>query len=249
MAIGDAANIQARLLRQMPPWFSSGNSIAAAVMSGGASVLALIYGMWVYVVAQTRLATCSGGFLDLFAQDYFGTTLVRRDGQTDAAFKLRIQALLLSEKGTRRGMVKALTILTGNPPKIWEPTTPSDNGGYRTPCMGYGVAGAYASIALGAQCLITANLGTTQAPSNLSGYRTAPAGYSSAGTAYAAASSIGQIAGGITAQDVIDTINLIRPAGVACWVNITNGIVYLASSLGTEDGLSLLTENGSLIYL
>ena len=219
MATGDTSDIKARLLRQLPPWFGNANTVAAALMAGAAAVLTLVYGMWTYVVAQMRLTTCTGGFLDLFAQDYFGANLLRRPGQSDAAFRTRIQALLFTEKGTRRGMVKALTILTGRAPSIWEPTTPGDNGGYSTGCMGYGVAGAYASITLGAQCLITAYRPTGTTTGNLAGYRTTPAGYSRPSTGYG---SLASNSSGITDQDILDTINAVRPAGVACWVNISN---------------------------
>lgn len=217
MATGSQSDILGRLLGRLPPWFSSANAAVSAIMAGAAAALVQIYNMWVYLVAQTRLATCSGGFLDLFAQDHFGSTLVRRPGQSDAALRARISALLFAERGTRRGMTRALTVLTGRAPIIVEMTAPGDTGGYSTNSIGYSTAGRYASVRLTAQFLITAFRPNSM--NNLPGYRTSPAGYSSPGSGYGSLSLTG---GGITDQDIIDTINAVRPAGVTAWVNISN---------------------------
>lgn len=219
MATGDQSNMLTRLMRQMPPWFSSASTVINAVLAGAAGALTTIYGLWAYLVAQTRLATCSGGFLDMFAQDYFGATLVRRQGQSDAALRARISALLFAEKNTRNGMIKALTILTGHAPVIREAMIPSDTGGYRVAGFGYRAAGAYGSMRMGAQCLITVYRPTGIISRNLPGYRTGPAGYRAAGSAYGTMSGR---ATGITDQDILDTINAVKPAGVICWVNIAN---------------------------
>ena len=218
MATGDKIDIATRLMSRMPPWFSSASAGVAAIFAGVASSFAQIYAMLAFVVAQMRMATTSGGFLDMFATDYFGTYVVRRIAQTDAAFLARIKALFFLQRNTRPGMIAALTILTGNAPKILELTNPGDTGGYRTSVLFYGAAGAYGSALAPGQMFLTAYRPYGVSGAFIPGYRTAPAGYRAAGNYY------GNVGGngGVLDQDILDTINAVRPAGVTVWSRILN---------------------------
>jgi len=74
--------------------------------------------------------------------------LPRNPGEPDTAFRTRIQARIFLEKGTRNGMIKALTLLTGRAPKIFEPARPLDTGAYNAGILAYGAAGGYGSLQL-----------------------------------------------------------------------------------------------------
>ena len=218
MATGDQTDISTRLMARMPPWFSAASAAVTAIFAGVSAAFAQIYAMLSFVVAQMRLGTTSGGFLDMFAADYFGSYIVRRVSQNDAALLARIKALFFMKRNTRAGMIAALTTLTGRAPKIIELMNPGDTGGYRTTGLFYGSAGCYGSLVSPGQVLMVAYRASSGVSANLPGLRTAPAGYRSAGTYY------GNLGGGsnVTDQDILDTINAVRPAGTTAWVRLSN---------------------------
>ena len=178
-------------------WFGSATPVLDAVLSGIAAALAGVYTLAAYARLQTRISTATDGFLDLISQDFFGGTLPRRMRESDAAFRARILAELLAEKGTRRGMIRALTALTGRAPIIFEPARPADTGGYNVGGCGYGVAGGYGSTRLPTQAFVIAYRPLGQGIPNLGGYGSSPwAGTASGGQlAYA---SLSQVQGAVT---------------------------------------------------
>ena len=62
------------------------------VLSGLAAGWAWLYGLLGFVMAQTRIATATGVWLDMIARDCFGTRLSRRGAQADDAFRARSSA-------------------------------------------------------------------------------------------------------------------------------------------------------------
>ncbi|HHW4682388.1 MAG TPA: hypothetical protein ACQGQI_04225, partial [Xylella sp.] len=88
------------------------------------------------------------GWLDIIATDFFGSSLRRKSGQSDASFRNRLLIHLFRERATRNGLVKVLTDLTGRTPVIFEPQRPLDTGSYGGPLIGYGQAGGYGSMRL-----------------------------------------------------------------------------------------------------
>lgn len=161
MATGSTSDILSRLKSYLPRgWFGdfTASPIVVGVMTGTASVMSVIYTLILFFWAQTRLQTSSGGWVDIWASDFLGTSLPRRLGETDAAYILRIQATIFQQLGTRPGMIKVLTTLTGRAPVIFEPANPYDSG-----CFGanqgvnsfFGVA-RFGSIASPFSALITA---------------------------------------------------------------------------------------------
>src|SRR6202030_668805 len=70
----------------------------------------------------------TGDNLDLISQDYLGSELPRRQGESDKSYRNRISATLLQEKATRFGLQNALYLLTGIQPILFEPWRSPDAG-------------------------------------------------------------------------------------------------------------------------
>jgi hypothetical protein len=150
MATGDQNDILNRIDGLIPPsWFGSASPNLTALLSGLASMLAWVYSLIAYVQNQCRIATATDGFLDLISADFFGPNLPRNAGETDTAFRARIQANLLRPRATRAGLIATVQTLTGTTPRLFEPQRPMDTGGWGgNPYGGYGVAGGYTNPAL-----------------------------------------------------------------------------------------------------
>lgn len=94
------------------PWTSDaaktvGGIMYAMFLSTGSN-LNFISQQLYYAWQACRLQTASNGALDLFAQDYFGTNLPRQPGETDDAYRRRIQVLLFQPQVTREAIVNAI---------------------------------------------------------------------------------------------------------------------------------------------
>ncbi|GAN88067.1 hypothetical protein Gain_0128_008 [Komagataeibacter intermedius TF2] len=145
-----------RIRRLLPTgWFPSAPAVGEteqapvlnALLQGFGSVFAWIWAMLAGTADQTRLATMSGAFLDMFAADFFGTTLTRGQGESDGAFRTRIEEALFPSLGTRPDVVNTIADEVGAAGRVIEPrnatdckglgsvAAPATGGGY-----GYGVA-------------------------------------------------------------------------------------------------------------
>ena len=134
MAVGDQADITARIKALLPRWFGAGETpVLDALLQGPAWALSFAYSLWAYTKLQTRIRTATDGWLDLIAGDFFGTRLMRRAGQADAPYRAVILASVLRRKVTRKAMSDALTQLTGRAPLIVEGDRPSDTGAWNRP--------------------------------------------------------------------------------------------------------------------
>ncbi|MDE2470429.1 MAG: hypothetical protein KGL35_17210 [Bradyrhizobium sp.] len=194
---GDTADIFARLKTALPlRWFGTASDsvpVIDSVLWGIASLLAFAYSLYAYAKLQTRILTATDTWLDLIAWDFFGGTVVRSSGQSDASFRATILANMFRAKATRQAIADILTQLTGVAPTIIETWRPADTGAYGSLTMptfgpaGYGVAGAYGNETLPCQVFIT----------------TAP-GLS-----------------GITNADLYAAVDATKAAGVEAWIRIT----------------------------
>lgn len=239
MATGDLADMVNRLKVVIPPtWFPntqqgapSNSPVLDGLLSGVAWVWSQSYSLLQFVKSQSRIATASGVFLDIIALDFFGSFIKRRNAESDAGLRTRIDLELFREKGTRAGLVKALTDLTGRAPAVFEPAYPLDTGGYGSLGMtagtglGYGVAGGYGSLALPFQCFVKAYLPTGGGVASVAGWGTLggfngmPGGYGVGAIEYA---SLSMVNAPVTDLDIFNTINDVRPAATIVWVNIGN---------------------------
>ena len=239
MTTGSTTDIVARLRAVLPGgWFPVPNAdgttntpVLDGILTGCAAGWSIIYGQLAYVRAQARRLTASGVFLDMIAADFFGTFIRRRVNETDAALSTRIGLELFREKGTRHGLFRALADLTGRNPVIFEPAHTPDTGGYGSSGMsagtglGYGVAGGYGSLMLPFQFFVTAYRPAGQGVANVAGYghiggfNGMPGGYGSGAIEYVTPS---MFAASPSDQDILNTINDVRPAATIAWTRLSN---------------------------
>jgi hypothetical protein len=221
MAVGDQNDMVCRIKALLPNgWFADKTPILNGVLNGIGWALAFVYGLISYAALQTRIATATDGFLDLISFDFFGTTLPRKPQESDTAFRTRIQAELFLERVTRPGMIKALQLLTGRTPVIFEPARPADTGAYNTNTMGYGVAGAYGSLQLRAQAFVIAYRPSGSGIPNIAGYGVSTGAYNT--PSQAEYTSLTQIVGSVTDADIYSCIDSVKAAGTTIWTRLSN---------------------------
>jgi hypothetical protein len=220
MATGDQTDIFGRIKTLIPRWFSDSTPVLDALLRGFAYAKSFVYGLIVYAALQTRIKTATDGWLDMIAADFFGSSLLRKSGQSDASFRNRIIINLFRERATRNGLVKVLTDLTGRAPVVFEPQRPLDTGSYGGPLIGYGVAGGYGSMLLPFQAFVTAYRPTSTGIPNVAGYGVSTGGYSRASQAEIA--SLNMIQGAVTDDDIYAAIDSVKPVGTTIWTRIAN---------------------------
>lgn len=207
----------ARLKSALPRrWIPDSSPNFDALLSGFAAVWTLIYSMLTYAKRQQRIGSAESVFLDLAAYDFLGNRLQRSTAQSDDKFRHIVQLEILRPRVTRAALDQALFDLTGNHPTIIEPKRPADLGGYGV-AMGYGVAGAYGSMNMPFQFLVTAYRKHSGGIAGIAGYGTSYGGYGVGAIEYASAS---QIIGDVTDADIQRTVNSTIPAGTVAWMRI-----------------------------
>ncbi len=209
---GDAADFVSRLWRVLPQrWFGDTAPLTEAVLYGFGVAWSGIYGLIGVVRAQARLLTASGGFVDSFAQDFFGLAMLRRNAESDAGYIQRIGFELLRRRGTRAAMVSALAELTGQNPVVFEPARPMDTGGYAAGGVGYGVAGGYGNLQLAYQSFLKVRRPHGAGIAQLAGYDTGGA------LAYG---SLAMVQTPVSDADIYASAAAILPVGSTVWVQI-----------------------------
>lgn len=219
--IGDATDLFTRLKRLMPGgWFGQPGDtpVLDAVLKAPAKALSGIHDLYAYAKLQTRIATATGGWLDLVALDFFGGDLTRSTNQSDASFRAAILALLFRPRATRPAIRDILVALTGVEPRIFEPNRAADTGGYGVAC-GYGLAGGWGSMELRAQAFIDVVRPRPQGVPNISGYG-APAG--GLNTASPIEWLEGVDAAGAVDAEIYAALDRARPVGVTLWTRIVS---------------------------
>ena len=157
-SIGDQSDQFNRIKALIPPnWFSDTATYLDAIIWGFSCVNAFIYTLIAYAKLQTRIKTATDGWLDLIASDFFGTSIVRGQNQTDDSFRNQIVINLFRERGTRNSVSRVLIDITKQTPTIVEPMRMLDTGAYGAPINGYGMAGGYGSMILKYQATVTAH--------------------------------------------------------------------------------------------
>lgn len=215
MPTGDATDIQARLRGTLPQgWFPADAPNVNALQAGTAAPLAAIYTQIAYTGLQTRLKSATGIWLDIISTDFFGTNLPRLTNETDGAFQARILANLFVRGPTRANMVNVLTLLTGKAPDIFEPSNPTDSGGWSAAGFYWGAQGGWGSPRP-YQCLLTIYRPDTALVS-LAEWAT----YTFFWGAYGAWSSDQLTA--ITDAALIAAVEATRPVGTTVWMRIAS---------------------------
>ncbi|WP_045736812.1 hypothetical protein [Xanthomonas sp. MUS 060] len=220
MATGDQSDVFGRIKALIPRWFSDSTPVFDSLLRGFAYAKSFVYGLIVYAALQTRIKTATDGWLDMIAADFFGSSLLRKSGQSDASFRNRIIINLFRERATRNGLVKVLTDLTGRAPVVFEPQRPIDTGSYRGPLIGYGVAGGYGSMLLPYQAFVTVFRPSSTGIPNVAGYGISTGAYRRASQAEIA--SMNMIQGAVTDSDIYAAIDSVKPVGTTIWTRISN---------------------------
>jgi hypothetical protein len=227
--LGSQTDFVARLKAVLPArWFpDSGTTVLDGILSGFAAQWAWVWFLLVYVAKQRRIGTATDINLDIVSNDYLGTTLPRRSGETDDAFRQRIKLSIFREQGTRKAVSDAVTVLTGYTPRIFEPRNASDTGGWGArgshtyTGMAYGSAGGWGSYHLPFQAFVQAAAPTVASTAGVQGYAKrgvfAPAigGYGVGAIEYTS----GQVTfTSASDQEVYNAINAVKPIGTIMWV-------------------------------
>jgi hypothetical protein len=227
MATGDSNDIVNRVKYLIPfRWFSWVAPIRDAVLGGLGDAAAWSYSWYVYAKLQSRIATSTGPFLDITSYDFLGRHLPR--GQmTDNQFRARILATILQERVTRKGMIKAVTALTGAAPWIFEPWNTGDAGAWSGPTakigtFAWGKAGGWGATNLPAQSFMVVTRTAFSGVPNVAGWSGATGLGGLGGWGVGAiewfGANVGQV--GVTNQMIYDIINTTRPTGSISWVRI-----------------------------
>ena len=191
--VGSVADMAARLHATLPTgWFpvsppapaQSSTPVLDGLLAGLGEAWTFCYGLLGFTLTQARVGTAAGGFLDMVSADFFGPLLPRRTGEPDDGFRRRIKAALVSQQGTRRDVVQAVSNVTSMQPTVCEPTRGLDCGGYGSPGaagagggVGYGAPGfRYGSGLLDFQYLVDVGAYAAFAPGSIS-IRDSPASF------------------------------------------------------------------------
>lgn len=220
--IGDQDDLFSRIERNLPPWF--GKSLAdapqvGAQISGFAAAMAWLYGLLAYAALQTRIATATGGWLELIAGDFFGDRLPRFNGEGDANYRRRIRLEIFRLRATRRAYDLAVFDLTGNHPDIFEPWRPADCGGWGTVAMAYGRVGRYGSREAPGEIWIATPYPQGYGIPNRGGWGSGTGGYGSGNFSFVDDSEL--VGSGPTAADIVTAVDRVRAAGVTAYVKFT----------------------------
>ncbi|EKN4088730.1 hypothetical protein ACX1H8_22000 [Yersinia enterocolitica] len=219
MAIGDQLDIEWRIKSLLPPsWFGDDHPLMNAIVTACATSLAWCYSLYVYAQLQTRINSATDGWLDIIANDFFGTNIQRVSGQSDDLFRNQIRINLFRERGTRKAIIDILEDITGKTPLIFEPQNPIDTGAYGGPTLGYGVAGGYGSQLIPYQAFVTAYRPSGSGIPFIAGYSSTPSGYSSPSRGMYAERDM--INGGATDEQIYAAIASVKMEGTIVWVRI-----------------------------
>jgi hypothetical protein len=213
--------MQARLKSGLPKgWFPDVSPVRDTLSSGLAYALSLGYSLIAYAKLQTRIKSAVDGFLDLVSFDYFGLNLLRRSSENDTQYRARILLNLLREKATRNGVIKALTDLTGNIPRVFEPWRPLDCGALNENICGLNMAGGLGSLVVPYQGFITAYRPLGQGIPFIAGLNS-PLGALNVGSQGEVA-SLSLVAGTVTDADIYAAVADAKVEGTIAWMQIEN---------------------------
>jgi hypothetical protein len=219
MAIGDNADMAARIRRLLPPWFGESNPLVDALVAAAAVVLAFAYSLFAYAKAQTRIRTASGIWLDIVAQDFFGTRIVRAAGQNDDSFRSIILANLLRPQATRQAISDVIEALTG-----FAPRSSSRSAQWTAAPMASAMAamGALGPMdrSLPAQAFLVADRPRQPGIATVAGYGASSAGYGVGSQAEYA--SLDMLGARVTDGQIYDAIAQSKAVGVTIWTRIRN---------------------------
>ena len=221
MTTGSSSDILSRIRKLIPRgWFQWAASYRDAILGGLSDSASWSFLLIGYARAQTRLATAYGIWLDILCYDFLDRFLAR-NGATDDAFRALIKATILQERVTRKGMLAAVTTITGIAPWIFEPWNTSDTGAYsgaraKYGSFGYGVGqGGYGNMGLPCQAFMQIHRGAPSGVPNVEGYNKSAGGYGAGAIEYVGSATA---LSGITNAMICDVASKTKPTGTTIWV-------------------------------
>lgn len=225
--VGDLLNMLFRLKSVLPMrWFGDTTPVLDTLLLSLAANWTTLHSSLMYAKRQLRLMTATDAWLDQISEDYLGSRIPRRPGQSDDTFRRRISLELVRERGTRRAVQSVLRDLTGREPIIFEPAYCGDTGGYGSPSesspgtsceFAYGYAGGWGNLNLPFQVFVTAFRPVGNGIALLPGWCSFPSGYNTAASAYA---DLDMVQRGVTDDDIRAGVLSVLPAAVTAWVRI-----------------------------
>jgi hypothetical protein len=219
MATGDQADMAGRMLATLPGgWFPDVAPNLSTALAGPAASQAFVYGLMQFAKAQERIATASGFFLDAISLDFFGTAMPRLLAENDTQYRARIRAELLREKGTRAGLIRALTNLTGRAPIVFEPLNIYDTGAWDTGTLYYDAMGGFTDLGP-FQVFVTVYRPASGGAVGIGAWD-ATGSYWDGGNFYWIDDSM--VSGQVTDAAIYARVASVIPAGTTAWVAISN---------------------------
>lgn len=222
--IGDVEDMLRRLKAVLPTgWFPDTAPVLDNLLRGLGSGWSWTFGLLSYVRQQARVSTAEGIWLDVAANDYFGTRLRRRVAERDDLYRGRISRELVRERGTRSAVRSALMDLTGRAPAIFEPANTGDTGGYgsapdnRGGGIAYCRAGGWGSLSLPFQFFVTAFRPHGDGIADVAGWCIGPGGYCGGAIQYGDLSMIGNR---VSDEDILEEICAVTPVATIAWSQI-----------------------------
>lgn len=218
---GDQADLTARIKSVLPRWFGfeeGENPVLNALVQGAAQALAFIRSLIAFAALQTRIATATGGWLDLIAADYIDGGLTRFAGETDAQYSRRIRLEVLRDRNTRYAIDRAVFDLTGNHPTIYEGWRPATCGGLGSPSLSLGTTGRLGSSGAPAEVIVTTPAPRGYGIPGRPGWGNTVGGW---GSVFSLASASDVIAPGPTPFDMIAALERVRTEGITLYVRFT----------------------------
>jgi len=210
------AQIQSYLVSKLPKgWFSSvatSSGIIGAVLAGYAWAFGYVMEIAQFVALQIYLQTTSGGFLDLWAYDFFGTFVLRNVGESDVSFRNRVSAYILAPTVTKAAIVGILTRLGFTTPVVREAFSPLDTASFSgTSYFGGGGNARFGSQSYPGQIFVEAGLPSVSTGGSVPTfgevyYNTDPAYLTPAPSS------------NLSLANLYSVINFIRAAGILAWV-------------------------------
>ena len=216
---GSQSAIAQRLRQLLPPsWFPVANDpVLDPLLQGAAWALSSNAAQLAYAALQTRIKTATGEWLDLIANDFFGTTLYRWPNESDTQLRGRILANLFVLGPTRADMSNVLTLLTGRVPLIIEPWRVQDCGEWDGPYMGYDMAGHWGDL-LPYQCFIEAYRPIGTGIPYVAGWDQSPSGWDVASQGEWTDASMVEEA--VSDQTILAAMVACRPVATRIWTRI-----------------------------
>lgn len=216
--VGSVSDFVSRLRGRFPRGWA-GNAVKApifaALLLGMATAHANFYALTQFAGQMVYLQSSTGGWLDTWAYDFFGTFLLRNPGEIDASFLARIKSTLFAPTCTRESVITAVENISGLTPVLVEPWRGPDTFalGVDTFALGVSGSGRLGSLDMPYQ----AYLYLPGVSGNASGMPLGVQPFALSSTA--SGNYLGETVQDVSIDNILSTVNRVRPIGVTVFVN------------------------------